>query len=260
MKRTLSVLAAVAAIGLSATAAVAADLDYTPPPEEPLPAARGWYLRGDVGYTFDTSGDGEYWIYDDEFAGPNKIHYDRFDLRWNHDVSVGVGYRFNDHLRGDITVGHWGRDVDGRAYYNGINSWTYDDSSSMDVWEMLVNAYLDIGRYGRFTPYIGAGAGVAFVDYGRLTNDATCACGGSFTGYHDGLSSTRATWALMAGTAIDITESFKVDVGYRFSRIEGGRAFGFDQFDTANGLTGTQTWDNGFNSHQIRVGLRKEFF
>lgn len=261
MKHALAALLATAAIGLSLSAAFAADLDYAPPPtEEPQPIGQGWYIRGDVGYTFDSRGDGEYWVYDGALAGPNKIHYDRFDLAWNHDVSVGVGYQFNYNLRGDISVGHWGRDVDGRAYYSSENNWTYDDSSSMDAWELLVNAYVDLGKYGRFTPYLGAGAGVAFVDYGRLTNEATCSCGGGYTGYHDGLSSTRAAWALMAGSSVDITESVKFDFGYRFARIEGGRAFGFDADDIAGGLSGTQTWDNGFNMHQLRVGLRKNFF
>lgn len=238
---------------------VAAEFPELVPLEQTLRDGGGWYLRLDAGYSLDSDGDGSISIHDPDFDGPDAIGYDMLRLGWKHDLAIGAGYRFTDHLRADVTLGHWSRDVDGTARYSGINQWTYRESASLDVWEALVNAYVDIARVGRFTPYAGAGLGVARVDYGTLTNAATCACGVTFTGEQPGLSSTRLTWALMAGTAIDLTPSIKLDVGYRFSRLEGGRAFGWDQYDTAAGLKGTQISDDGYNTHQLRVGLRKSF-
>jgi opacity protein-like surface antigen len=92
----------------------------------------------------------------------------------------GVGYRFNDSFRSDVTVDWAGR---------------YDlGAGSVSTTTVLGNAYLDLNNDTAFTPYIGAGAGYSFVDGGK-----------------DG-----AALAGRAGVAIDLTQNIAVDVGYKY--------------------------------------------
>ena len=60
----------------------------------------------------------------------------------------------------------------------------------------------------------------------------------------------------MAGLAYDVSTNLKVDLGYRYRRIEGGPMFAFDPASIAAGASGTQADDPGFSSHEVRVGLR----
>jgi opacity protein-like surface antigen len=262
------------ALALSVAPAVAADLPIYVPDEPAVViahAASSWYLRGDIGYTFKAESSGHYLGWD-AAAYPHlqSYPYERLEYEWGHDVSVGVGYQHNKYLRVEGTLGHWSRDVVGYATSSapcrtgfGAASCRFDDSSDLTAWELMANAYVDVGTWYGITPYLGGGLGYAWLKYGDLTNVATCVSAGGtdiagcgYTGYHDGKSSGRFVWALMAGASYDVTEKVKLDLGYRYAHYEGGEAWGWDQFDKAAGATGTQSWDKGFGFHQIRAGMR----
>ena len=68
--------------------------------------------------------------------------------------------------------------------------------------------------------------------------------------------SWRFTYALMAGLAYDVSKSMKVDLGYRYRHIDGGSMFQFDPATMAAGASGTQGSDPGFDTHEVRLGLR----
>ena len=51
-------------------------------------------------------------------------------------------------------------------------------------------------------------------------------------------------------------KNLKVDLGYRYRRIDGGPMFAFDPATIAAGASGTQGDDPGFTSHEVSVGLR----
>lgn len=276
----LNLLVTAAALALLAqTGARAADMveeapvyvEPAAPIEEPATYS-GWYLRGDVAYTFESKTHGHYHAWDAAaYPDLQRFDYDELRYKWGHDVSFGIGYQFNESWRGDLTAGHWSRKVKGSASSPwrclGVNpadvSCRFDDSSDVEAWEFMANGYYDFLRWGRFTPYVGAGLGFARVSYGDLRNEATCLdAGGSpiggcgYVADHPGRDSNRFVWALMAGTSIDINERLKADIGYRFARTEGGDAWGWDASDTSGGATGTQSYDHGFDVHQIRAGLR----
>ncbi|WP_420961284.1 outer membrane protein [Brucella sp. IR073] len=266
MKRIKRIFIAALSSPLLAAPAFAADLGpvpvETPVTAEPVAAVSGWYLRGDVGHSFDAKGDGRYGVWDEASHTKTEFDYDEIELRGNTDFSVGVGYRFNQYLRADATLGYWKRDVFGSSEAFG-GAVTFDDTSKVSAWEMMANAYIDLITWGKVTPYIGGGLGVTRLKYGTMKNRSWChdvnVCGDSYWADHGGFSSTRFTWALMAGMSVDITSSTKLDFGYRYSHIKGGKAFGWDASDIAAGATGVQGYDKGFDVHQVRVGLRYEF-
>lgn len=268
MTRTSRIL--IAAISSTVLAGPAFSADYEPAPIQPempvaapVAAASGWYLRGDVGHSFDAKGDGSYGVWDEGSETATEFDYDEIKLRGNTDFSVGVGYRFNQHLRADATLGYWNRDVFGSSEAFG-GTVTFDDTAKAQAWEMMANAYIDLVTWGKITPYIGGGLGFTRIKYGTMKNRSWCTTPGAsgcvdYWADHGGLTSTRFTWALMAGATIDITSSTKFDFGYRYSHIKGGKAFGWDASDLAAGASGTQGRDDGFGVHQVRAGLRYEF-
>jgi opacity protein-like surface antigen len=131
---------------------------------------------------------------------------------------------------------------------------TSTDVASLTALSLLANAYVDIGTYGSFTPYVGAGIGGTYVKWNDLEN-TSCPDGGGAcddTYVHGGRKSWRFTYALMAGAAIDVTCNLKADVGYRFRHVTKGDMFGYNE-------GGGPGYDKGFYSHEARAGLRYSF-
>lgn len=274
--RTLACLS----LGLAFAAdARAADIIQEPVYAEPRPAPEtsGWYLRGDVGYVFKSRNSGE-WDFYNVLPGVEGIDdtydWDKVELKSTASFGAGVGYRFSDQVRVDATLDYFKTDVNGstpgpfmvQIDPNGLNlpydaELTYKQTSEAAVWTGLANAYIDLGAFGRVTPYVGAGIGVARVDYDDMTNEQICgapySCPMSWT--NEGMDSWRFATALTAGASVDITQALKFDGGYRYTRIEGGDAFGYDEPDRAGGATGVQYRDDGFDIHTLRAGLRYEF-
>jgi opacity protein-like surface antigen len=227
-----------------------------PPVYEPAPAFGGWYIRGDLDYHQSELRGTEYITYGVTCCGlpdPGSSSFDTSDLDGAWSLGGGVGYQISKYLRTDLTVDYW-FDAD----FNGSTSGTCGglpcsstDRSSYSAWLLLANAYVDLGNYHGFTPYVGAGIGGAHVKWDDLHNTI-----GPDTTVHEGSSNWRFAWALMAGTSYCLTNNLKLDVGYRYSRIYGGRMF---ELAPVTGPGAGPGFDDGFNTHEGRAGLRYQF-
>ncbi len=261
----LAFLGAVLAAGMVAQAS-AADL-YIPPEEPPVydvppPATGGWYLRGDVDYHFLTFRGGDYITYGCPVGSPGCVtpgptpgtnSFDTGKLRSSFSLGAGVGYQVNRYFRTDLTA-----DYMFDSKFTGTTSGTgcgtgpcsSTDESKFSALLLLANAYAELGTYNRITPYIGAGIGGARVKWDSLGNTIT----GS-TSTHAGATNWRFAWALMAGASYCINDNWKVDLGYRYARISGGRMF---QETTPAGVSiGVGPGDDrGIDIHEARLGLR----
>ena len=250
------VLSGVVAVLLTGTSGYAADI-YQPevieaPVQQTVVETGGWYLRGDMGWAYNDMRGAKY------YQGPGR-HLQDFDsarLRSGFIIGGGVGYQINDHFRTDVTMDYMFKS----SFRGGTTGWCgatrchSSDRSSMSALSLLANAYVDIGHYGVFTPYVGAGIGGTYVKWDKLRNTICDDPGnpGCNTTTHNGKSNWRFTYALMAGTSIDMTCNLKADVGYRFRHVTKGGMFG----NVANGGPG---YDKGFFSHEARAGLRYSF-
>lgn len=273
MKVTSLIVTLLAGSALFIPAAQAADMDIIPAPVEeayvPVEVGNGWYLRGDISYDMSTNASGSYRTFDGTTY--STVAYDRFDFAATKDFAFGVGYQYNSFLRGDLTGGYWRRNVSGTDTDPGRctvaapvgSTCRSTDSSSVSGIELMANAYADLGTFVGVTPYVGAGAGVTFLNFDTLTNASHCidaagvvigGCGTTAT--HPGEKSMRFTWALMAGASYDISKNLKFDLGYRYARVAGGSMFGFDSATAGIGATGVQGTHKAFSSHQIKAGLR----
>jgi opacity protein-like surface antigen len=133
-----------------------------------LASMTGFYLRGDAG------------------ASMLKWSGGKDDTTWN--MSGGMGYQFNDNVRGDITYDHSG-------------SYDIGPGAKVATQAVMANAYFDWKNSSAFTPYVGVGAG-----YGWAKG----------AGYND---SSGVALGAMAGVSMDMTQNLALDVGYKFRNI-----------------------------------------
>jgi opacity protein-like surface antigen len=269
------------ALSLAALAPFAAHAaDYDPPifVEEaaeyvPVEIGSGWYLRGDVGYVFDSSIDGVDYTFIDPvslLAEPASFTSSSIDtdFAWG----GGFGYRLTDYFRADATVDGFRVDLDGTTASdetctglpNDDTTCRSENSSEVSAVSVMANGYVDLGTYVGITPYVGAGAGMSYVSWSDLNDTTYCVDGGGdvcvsdaavdSTG-HGGTDGWRFTYALMAGVAYDISKNFKLDLGYKYRSIDGGDMFGWDS---------PQTFGDGshgnIETHEVRMGLRYELW
>jgi len=243
--------ALVAGIALAAvTPAFAADLpdipvEPMPPVVVEQPETGGWYIRGDVDYHMHQWNGADYVTYGPP-AGTNTFTTGRFDNSWS--LGGGIGYKVTRHFRVDATADYFFR-----TSFNGSTTGTCGavpcsstDTSSFAALLLLANAYADLGTYHGITPYVGVGIGGAHVNWGTLRNTI-----GAVTTDHDGARGWRFAYAATLGASYCLTNALDLDVGYRFSRITGGRMFQLD----AGGGAGPG-FDRGIDTHEVRVGLR----
>ncbi len=259
-----ALLGATASVAIAGSA-MAADLVPEPPMEPQVVVApppvyqeistNGWYLRGDVDYHQSDLGTSWYQTYNATTLGYNTFRTSDLDGSWS--IGAGAGYKINRYLRADVTVDWFAKaDFTGSTVGTcGGVVCTSSDSSAMSAWLLLANAYVDLGTWGRFTPYVGAGIGGAHVKWDNLSNTA-----GGTTTSHRGTSSWRLAYALMAGTSYCINDRLEADLGYRFTHIEGGRMFEYADSIPGDAFLGAGPgYDDGINTHEVRAGLRYKF-
>lgn len=264
--RRLFVTVPVGLVLLAAVPAVADDIEIIDAPEVDISAnseAANWYARADFGYAAAIHGSKpDYTTFDG--AGYDTNRFDSARLARPFSVSGGVGYQLTDVFRADVTADFFTGDLSGTSSSasrcsSGEPSGTgcsFSHAAEYDSTGVMANAYADLVTIAGFTPYVGAGLGVARVSWDRFETRATCtaggaACSGTVYGGQslEGDAAFRFSYAVMAGVSYAVTDRIKLDAGYRYSDIAGGDISVFQ-------ASGAQAADHGFSRHEVRVGLR----
>ncbi|MDJ1158233.1 porin family protein [Chelatococcus sp. SYSU_G07232] len=240
---SMKIAVAAGLVSLAAGAAQAADL---PPPPVLEPAGRpdfveigsGWYLRGDVGYAIPVAPKASY-------AGI-PLAGEKLDKSGS--VGGGFGYKFTNWLRADVTGDYyWSRDF--RAVTPVAGGGTWNDRGDLQSWAVMANGYVDLGNWSGFTPYVGAGIGIAGNELKKAAVDVYTSGGAlAVTTLYGNDRRYNFAWALMAGTAIDVTSELKLDIGYRYMNLGEARTLS----DAAGGIVRLKD----LQQHEIRFGLR----
>lgn len=223
MKSTLIATAGAAAF-MAATAAAAA------PAADSGDRWPHWYvgLQGGVGFLQDTSLRG---------AKTGKASY---DTGWTGAASLGYRPAFGspmlDDLRFEVEEGYHKTRMK-HALLNGTPTAIGDNT---DVWSTMGNVYFDLHNDSRFTPYVGAGGGMA-----RVGLRKSAALGNT------GETDTKFAYQFLAGIAyapasIPLTEW---TLGYRYFVVP------TPEFSTAT----TPLKLNNYKYSDIELGARFEF-
>ncbi|MGL4488546.1 MAG: outer membrane protein [Rhizobiaceae bacterium] len=297
MKRVNIFVSALVMFAASVVGSQAAD-DIIPAIQEdaytPVEVGSGWYIRGDIGVNIQGKHNTESYT----LAPVN------FDNNYRDAVTVGagVGYRFNEMFRVDANieklfsssfgsrqlVAPQGPCIGTGEYINTTTGVTFtgpfniqncirEDKASYDAMTAMANAYVDLGKYYGFTPFLGAGVGVARVSYSEETASITCvpvdagvhvetcsAVGSvaqppantvySQPGVVNSDTDWRLAYSVSAGVSYDLTQNLKLDTSYRFSGVAGGSGIPYGS------TPGSSMVRDGFSLHQIKMGLRYEIW
>ncbi len=241
---------------------------YSEAPElVPVEVGNGWYLRGDVGYDFESDTERSRRLQVGAFS--DEVRGSELTIEDGANFQIGAGYQFTDFLRGDVTGRYSKSDVNGAVPLTGACLWAgpcdASDSAEMTNWEIMGNAYVDLGTIAGFTPYLGAGAGAVHVDYENasvrycdaLLNGVSAGCEDISA---EGRKDWRFAYSLMAGVSYDVSSALKLDLGYRFLDVDGGNAYEIDSAILDNVNVGLTAEDDGFQRHTIQAGLRYSLF
>ena len=273
--------------------AEAADLDYglgdAPPPlaETKVEFGTGWYVRGDIGATslpaIKLGPPVSLPTADNQLPpGPPSATIDS-GSHVGYVASLAGGYQFNKWFRSDlgfdfhqplVTNANSGNGnvfcVTGVSYPNEVinpggainygapalanGGCTGNYTTKLNSYDVLVNAYIDLGTWYHVTPYVGAGVGLSFGHY--QTSAAYVQANGvpyhiTYTDPQFGTSAPNFdrqqsgtyynfAFAAMAGFAVDVYSHTKLDIGYRYLNL-----------GSVPGLTG-----GSLQEHEVRAGLR----
>lgn len=165
---------------------------------------------------------------------------------------AGGNYSDKIKLHKDIWGGHFAAGVKARAIRTEIEWNTYQDAKKKEGDErfrlqnnsLMLNAYYDINTCTKWTPYVGAGMGVAMLKFTEKDME-------------DGDKASDRTynfaWQVGAGVAYDLTKNVALDAGYRY--INSGSAVANKRI--ATDLSRKTKYKSA--AHEIYLGARYTF-
>lgn len=117
-------------------------------------------------------------------------------------LAVALGHTF-DAARAELEFGYRKNDIDS------FGAMGYSVSASGDVTSksVMANIYYDFAPKAQWSPFLGAGLGVSWVDVDNA------AVAGIFLGDAD---DTVFAWQVMAGCGFKLTQSTTIDLSYRY--------------------------------------------
>jgi opacity protein-like surface antigen len=266
IKASLSFAALAAVFAAPATAADLGgsmkDSGYRAEPAYAAPA-RGpvgnCYFRADVGYSWAKDPDIK-WFVDNSATGTASGDAVTGTSMGNGafgEAGLGCGSGSRG-IRGEVMFGYHGsRKIEGEpVWYAGagpdpVLPGVDPLHTSVTSYTMMFNAYKDLGNYGGFTPYVGAGVGVA---YNRL-DDTYFTGNPNLTGRIQGHDDLAFAWSLMAGVGYQLSDRAVLDVGYRYMDLGKVNSGNIDDQRNHNPVIRI----NDLVSHEIKVGLRYHF-
>lgn len=262
-------MAAAGAASLLSSMAFAADMPMiTPPPPMYAPAPPqdfgGWYLRGDIGFSNQQVKSLDFYNQATTLTRTQQTGFDNGGI-----FDLGVGYRFNNWFRADVTGQYRGR-----ANFKGTDVFTFpaglgvigngidNYSASKSELVFLANAYVDLGTWWCVTPFIGAGIGTSRVTISNFTdNGLTNQFGfppvpGTFP------SSATATegskwnfaWAAHAGLAYQVSPNLTIELAYTYMDLGSGTTGNVAAYDAAT--LGNKFTFKDITSHDLMLGVR----
>jgi opacity protein-like surface antigen len=235
----------------------AADIYEAPPAQvveapPPPPLDRGIYIKSYIGQANPSIGH-----YTDEIIQQGN-NFDRFDseMKTSPLFGLGIGWQHSHWLRFDLT-GEYRGDALFVAHdrYSDVtrpNGFaTNEYTADIKGWLGLANAYVDMGCWGGFTPYVGAGIGFATLSVNGL-QDVNVPTGG--VAFGEDHTSTNFAWALYAGTSYDISPQLALDLSYRYASLGNVRSGRVTAYDDTQSYSGVFIKD--VTSNDLMLGFR----
>jgi opacity protein-like surface antigen len=254
---SVKVVAFVAVAALFTTAARAADMPQLMPPpySPPIEEASGWYLRGDIGMSNQRVKS----LFNVLYDTATSVDTVQKDFDSAPFFGVGIGYQFNNWLRFDVTG-----EYRGKANFHGLDivrsggaTLTDEYRASKSEWLVLANAYVDLGTWYSFTPFVGAGIGASYNTISNFLDVCTTVsgCPGGSVAFADSASKWNFAWALHAGIAYKVNSNLSLEFAYRYVSLGDAVSGDIKAFDGTNNVNNPMEF-RGITSHDLKFGAR----
>lgn len=265
--RSVKHLIVAGAASLISTVAFAADMPsimpppplYSPPPPVACCEDFGaWYLRGDIGFSNQQVKSLDNALYHTPGTSVRNtgLGFDTAGI-----FGLGVGYQFNSWFRADFTGEYRGKSTfhgTDLVAFNGNPNGADTYGGSKSEWLFLANVYADLGTWWCVTPFVGVGVGGTRNSITSFTDQGVSFVAGVPTpssAYAASASTWNMAWALHAGLAYKVNNSFTVELAYRYLNL--GEAFSGDivAFDGTNNVYNPMRFKD-ITSQDVRLGVR----
>ncbi|MDQ0391210.1 opacity protein-like surface antigen [Labrys monachus] len=197
----------------------------------------GWYLRGGFGASLPGGP-----AVRPSFVPGAATRSEGLHAGWA--VGGALGYQLG-WLRGDLSLDYLGPRDFGEHFSGACGTACAGTlKGRFSAIPVLANLYYDIGTWNNLTPYVGAGAGIAHVDWDRIELGGSCdgACPAA-----SGAGSWHFAWQVGAGLDYALTDRLSMEVDYRLLDLGNARAGS----TPVGNLAARTVWDN-----EVRIGLR----
>ena len=203
-----------------------------------ISTANDFYVRTDIGFSKSTKIDNKQTFY--KKGGEKRLNS-------GITYSLGLGYKFNDHFRAELT-------------YNKVNNLKYSAKVTTDreykqkikLQAVMLNSYYDISSAHKIKPYAGIGLGYTNIKPGEAlrTSDSNAMT----------YKANNFTYSLMTGVSVNMTEKLNLDIGYRFQDYGKTKKFYAKKLND-------KPWNNypakdsgiKIRTHSLTVGMRYNF-
>ena len=250
----LSKIALVACAGAATAVSTAQAADMPQPVPEVV--VRGWYLRGDIGYSNQRVDELDNALYD-TYLSVDNVYKDFSGAPF---FGAGIGYRWNHWFRTDVTGEYRSKsDFSGLDIASQVGPPPFipdNYTAKKSEWVALLNGYLDVGTWHGITPFVGAGVGAADIKISDFTDVGVNVDSVAFGDDH---SEWNFAWALYAGLAFDVTDAFTVELAYRYLNLGDGQSGDLIGFDGTNNIDNPMHF-NDITSHDLKLGMRYTFW
>jgi opacity protein-like surface antigen len=223
--------------------------DVPPPPSD-----RGIYIKGYIGQANPDVGD----IWTEGFDGSFNVHHK--DIKSSPLFGLGIGWQARHWLRFDLT-GEYRGDATflGQDTYGNFGPGANEYTADVKSWLGLANAYIDMGNWCGFTPFIGAGIGFASISVEGMRDDGINSFNPGFpnspsVGYGADKTSTNFAYAFYAGTSFDVSPQVTLDLTYRWANLGSATSGVVTAYDGSGSISGVQIKD--ITSNDVMLGVR----
>lgn len=186
--------------------------------------------------------------HDDAFGGALAIGYD-FDKQFDVPIRAEIEYSILSKVEAKRSS---------MEYDHGQPDWYSKNKQTFGIQTLFLNAYWDIDTGTAFTPYVGGGLGMAIIDtkFKAKNTDYTIPEDYSFSS--GSKTVTNFAWNVGAGLGYDITESWTVDLGYRFVSLGSVKSKNLEA-DYNGDVYEAKVKTEHLYQHQVALGLRYTF-
>jgi opacity protein-like surface antigen len=207
------------------------------------PASNPCYMRADVGYGWSGKATLRRSSYDDNdnYLG-DDVTGSKSSGAWLTDLGLGCGQGSHG-FRGELVLGLRGSQSITGMTLDGVGM-----EADVRSYTGMMNAYYDMGSFGGFVPYVGAGIGAAYNKMGNVTQT-----GG---GYVDGGEHVSLAWSLLAGVGYKISDRLTLDLGYRYIDLGSVSSSEVKHCPCGDASLTNRLKADDLTAHELKLGMR----